>query len=131
MKDDILKRGYPKKCRSEPRTTVAIDVQVADNIELHNRFDLLTRLLSGDDCNDDDYNSECSNGSVCSNDSESDISNGSERFGEDVNRDKTGNQSRVNHLTEEKLNKLPPKCDSVNQSMPKGASSVRSSECLL
>ena len=54
-------------------------MEVADDIELHNRFDLLTRLLSGDDCNDDDDNSECSDDSVCSNDSESDVSNGSER----------------------------------------------------
>ena len=64
VKDDILKRGYPKKRHSEPRNTVAIDVEVADDVELHNRFDLLTRLLSGDDCNDDEDNSECSDDSV-------------------------------------------------------------------
>ena len=44
MKDDMLKRGYPKKRRCEPRTAVAIDVEVADDIELHNSFEILTRL---------------------------------------------------------------------------------------
>ena len=32
VKDDILIRGYPKKPRSEPRTTVAIDVEETDEI---------------------------------------------------------------------------------------------------
>ena len=79
VEDDILNRRYPKKRRFEPRTIVAIDVDVADDVELHIRFDLLRRLLPGDNCHDDDDNSECSNDSVCSNDSESDVSNGSER----------------------------------------------------
>ena len=54
-------------------------MEVADDIELHNRFDLLTQFLSGDHCNDGDYNSECSDDSVCSNDPKSNVSNGSER----------------------------------------------------
>ena len=32
MKDDIPKIGYRKKRRCEPRATVAIDVEVADEI---------------------------------------------------------------------------------------------------
>ena len=58
VKDDILKKGYPRKRRSVPRTIVPIDVEVAHDVELHNRFDILTRLLSGDDCHHDDANNE-------------------------------------------------------------------------
>ena len=58
-----------------PRITVPIDVEVADDVELHNRFDILTRLLSGDECHDDDSNYESSDSS----DSLSDVSSSSER----------------------------------------------------
>ena len=75
VKDDILKKGYPRKRRSEPRTIVPIDVEESDEIELHNRFDILTRLLSINNRHDEDDNYECSDSS----DSESDVSSSSER----------------------------------------------------
>ena len=43
VEDDILKKRYPRKRLSEPRTIVPIDEEVADDVELHNQFDFLTR----------------------------------------------------------------------------------------
>ena len=131
MKDNILMRGYPKKRRSEPGTTVAIDNEVAYDVELHNRFYLLTQLLSGDDCNDDDDKSECSDDSVCSNDSGSDVSNGSERS----RRRRKPRENRKPKQSEphdrSKAQGTTPKCDGVTLSMPQDASNLRSNECLL
>ena len=131
VKGDILKGGCTKKLRSEPRITVATDVKLADDVELHNRFNLLTQSLSGEDCNDDDDHSECSDDSVCSNDSEFDVLSGSERS----RRRRKPRQDRKPKQREppdrkKKLQEPPPKCDGITPSMPRGASSERSRDCL-
>ena len=71
-----------------PYAFYCVDVDKADDVEIHNRFEPLRRLLSGDDCDDED--------SMCSH---AEVSSSTELYDADVGRKETESNSRAILLT--------------------------------